>query len=582
MASTASLCASGTPVELKKELSVHFNLLSPASDSHRQRDDSCLSSASTSSSVQGIFTSIYAEQERRKQQQQPVERSPSPSPSPPPQEQEVCERKHKAAPVLNEEAGRTVNISDISYISTARSTNNTWIDSVESPITVKLQFRPLDTDSQLSSRQRSHSRSSSTSHVPGHNPERLRMQQLRKEALTAEVERERMSECTFTPVLSPMVDFHLQHASRSGRSYSASRVCTRLPEREVTEPHDFKKSERLAERREQDNLRRHCGGYCWEPIDRTDAFQLFLSNALHKDCRSTSFEALAAAGRACATVWRSDGECREGSTVIDSCTPIEATDTSRQSVVNKLSRSQERSSEGDFDRFLNRQSAHVRQKEGKLQTVVDSLTPQFHPQTTKRSEILRKKMIQRSLNNSGDRSFIVEAVAQHQSLHIPLSQPLKAAARAASPTNATAHKPEEAELAAHPFISPAHSSSARCDALYRDSLRRVRAQAAAEEASIEHEVRDFTFQPKLNDNRTVRSCLETSNYSRFEEHRHKKAAAQRKMREDMLKEREMKELAECTFRPQINKTPTYLSTIHEGRHPDTSPHPVSYTSLLRA
>jgi len=322
------------------------------------------------------------------------------------------------------------------------------------------------------------------------------------------------------------------------------------------------------------------------PIDRTDAFQLFLSNALHKDCRSTSFEALAAAGCACATVWRSDGDCREASAVIDSCTPSEATDTSRQSVVNKLSRSQERSSEGDFDRFLNRQSAHLRHKEGKLQAVVDSLTPQFHPQTTKRSEILRKKMVHRSLNNSADKASIAEAVAQHQSLHIPLSQPLKAAARAASPTNdATAHKPEEAvaaDLAAHPFISPAHSSSTRCDALYRDSLRRVRAQLAAEEASIEHEVRNLTFQPKLNDNRTVRSCLEASNYSRFEEHRHKKAASQRKIREDMLKQKEMKELAECTFHPQINKPPTYLSTIHEGRQPEASPHPFSYTSLLRA
>eukprot|EP00796_Vickermania_ingenoplastis_P013271 gene13271-9113_t len=565
-------------------------------------------SSTDSSSVHGIFVSLYAEQEQRRQRflaavghtpiREPLEPfSAGTGPTPhrrPSRSQRSDETEASATKPEEAAAGGTASMSGLSQISDVRreeaghthlfSTDATLIEKelAQIPLTVRVEFQPGKHVGPAARSGSGSGRSTprgSAPYVPGEDIRSALRRQARHDSLHAEVERERMMDCTFHPVVTP-----LARAAAAGRSRPAhERLYPGLEGCRTSSTAllaDREKKEKEYEREEQMNLRAHCGGFTWKPTNKEEAFDLFLSNMLGTDCRHCSFEDLKRKGCAVDVPYRFGPDSANAVVANRSRSPspthpVGGAGGCRIAMRPKISTPRAEGSSSppaaskEFQGFLDRQKKFLYSRSEKMRSAVREVTPSFRPQTTAKSAQLRDQIIERSLKScqSGEDSNrsslerLTAAVEQHQALHLPLSYVVLP--RSKTPNPEEQHADPSAEFSFQPKISAwlrgPSSSRDRCESLYMDHTRRDRRQRQAQEAAKQGEVEGLTFNPKLNANRKSGSMLNTANYEKYKEMRKRKEEMRQQQREALEREREAKELEQCTFHPRTNKLPGYLS-----------------------
>lgn len=443
------------------------------------------------------------------------------------------------------------------------------------------------------------------------------VRQKQGQSSAASMEQERMNECTFRPAISPFSEYLAAYHNSSRRgsgvnsaressvydrlyrsekrpliNYSKTEVC---PERGGDEPRILKLGRRGHER-----LREHCGGFSWKAKSKEDAFDLFLSNVLGTDCRNVPFDELVKRGCSIDTSWVSPLYHNIGGANCADASKDRSPSPQNPSVV-QLSSAQDHHSpkisppsgtgavgisaserSRSFKDFLDRQQLYAKRRTSKIRQVQESTAPTFHPETTARSAQLRDKMVENSLRlatsssaeetNSDSQTVeeVAAAVFAHQYQHIPFST-TTLGHRSTPLCSASA----DASCPFRPTVSPAAqrlpSDPRRYESLYEEHRSRDKKLREAQASAEAQQIAGLTFEPRVNKTRnnecsedsskTKSASRSSSSIARFEEFQRRKEERQRIQRETSEREREVCEMAECTFHPKITKAPDYISRI---------------------
>lgn len=228
-------------------------------------------------------------------------------------------------------------------------------------------------------------------------------------------------------------------------------------------------------------------------------------------------------------------------------------------------RASSRKARKEFEAFLERQREYQEKKMQKLIQAAKDSTPSFQPlincKTKQAGEISKPLKVDTEEQSHSEDEDIEFMGSVSSSFNFQASR-----GQCKKIPNDIAHTPTTS-FSFHPQItSLAQKIGNRknlCEMLHREHERREKAQWAAQQAAVQHELKQLTFTPKLNSNRSRSSHIgsTTVNYSKYEVFRKRKEDRLKSLREKLALEKEREELKECTFRPRITKPPAYLRQV---------------------
>ncbi|CCW70652.1 unnamed protein product [Phytomonas sp. Hart1] len=222
-----------------------------------------------------------------------------------------------------------------------------------------------------------------------------------------------------------------------------------------------------------------------------------------------------------------------------------------------------------FSEFLDRQNMHHVRHKRTVSMLEKEITPHFTPQTNLKSSKLMADMINRSSLPNSSGMDKLEWIKRCQANHIPVGSVLvsKSTVLCVDPCSfsprlspaVNAGKCQERSRQNESSVNP----QATFQRLYESHHLQLQARAAARKRAEEAIIAQFPFKPALNTHKNARvsSLLKPNGYKQYHEYLKERQKVQLRLKEEMEAKERDRELGPCTFKPQVNKKPAYLSKM---------------------